>query len=155
MRREAQKTSNESGTRLYKQVPSAKRTIADRKHGCLLHGDTPMPSFLNGRAPAWTDVERRSCNRRVTANDWSRGEAQVGLFSGGESSPGLIRRTFVFLFSADKVRRMRKLICLLVVALHLSGCGLNYHFCPPGQEHDPSRPFASCRPTTTPGANER
>src|ERR1700730_6171588 len=68
---------------------------------------------------------------------------------------GPIRRSFVFLFSADKVRRMRKLICLLVVALHLSSCGLNYHFCPPGQEHDPSRPFASCRPTTTPGANER
>ena len=39
MRGEAQKASSESGTRPCKQVPSAKRTIADRKNGRLLHGD--------------------------------------------------------------------------------------------------------------------
>ncbi len=76
-------------------------------------------------------------------------------FRTGVSSLGADRAIFCLLSSADKVRGMRKLICLLVVAFYLSGCGLNYHFCPSGQEHDPSRPFASCRPTTTQGANER
>jgi hypothetical protein len=28
------------------------------------------------------------------------------------------------------------------------GCGVNYHFCPPGTEKDPSHPFTPCRTTT-------
>jgi hypothetical protein len=28
------------------------------------------------------------------------------------------------------------------------GCGVNYHFCPPGTERDPSHPFTPCRTTT-------
>jgi hypothetical protein len=97
------------------------------------------------------DASSASRSSSCTSNDI----AQVGPVQWGGSSLGADQAIFCLLFSADKVRGMRKVICLLVVALYLSSCGLNYHFCPPGQEHDPSRPFASCRPTTTPGANER
>ena len=48
-------------------------------------------------------------------------------------------------------RAFRLALCINAVLL-LGGCGVNYRFCPPGTEKDPSRPFTTCK-TTTPAKN--
>jgi hypothetical protein len=48
-------------------------------------------------------------------------------------------------------RAFRLTLCINAVLL-LGGCGVNYRFCPPGTEKDPSRPFTTCK-TTTPAKN--
>jgi hypothetical protein len=44
-------------------------------------------------------------------------------------------------------RAFRLALCINAVLL-LGGCGVNYRFCPPGTEKDPSRPFTTCKTTT-------
>jgi hypothetical protein len=41
-------------------------------------------------------------------------------------------------------RAFRLALCINAVLL-LGGCGMNYRFCPPGMEKDPSRPFTTCK----------
>ena len=48
-------------------------------------------------------------------------------------------------------RAFRLALCINAVLL-LGGCGVNYRFCPPGTEKDPSRPFTTCK-STTPATN--
>ena len=49
-------------------------------------------------------------------------------------------------------RRAFRLALWINAVLLLGGCGVNYRFCPPGTEKDPSRPFTTCK-TTTPAKN--
>ena len=49
-------------------------------------------------------------------------------------------------------RRASRLALCINAVLLLGGCGMNYRFCPPGTEKDPSRPFTTCK-TTTPARN--
>jgi hypothetical protein len=46
------------------------------------------------------------------------------------------------------------LIPAFCVTMLLSGCGVNYHFCPAGTMEDPSHPFAPCK-TIAPSQPQR